>query len=105
MAKRINKSVIEIANKYTKVLQNNLKLDEVYLFGSFVYGKQNNDSDIDIAVISNDFSGNSINDMLKLMKLRRNIDLRIEPHPFLRVDFDVSNPFVDEIKTNGLKIF
>jgi hypothetical protein len=37
------------------------------------------------------------------MRLRRNFDLRIEPHPIAKKDFSDSNPFAKEIK-KGLKI-
>lgn len=100
----IDKNISIIANKYIDVLKNKMNIKEVYLFGSYAVGKQNNDSDIDIAVISDDFSGNVISDMHSLMKLRRNVDLRIEPHPFLSADFNNSNPFANEIMNSGIKI-
>lgn len=39
-----------------------------------------------------------------LKKLRRNIDLRIEPHPIGEKDFNFSNPFVYEISKTGIEI-
>jgi hypothetical protein len=41
---------------------------------------------------------------LELMKLRRNIDLRIEPHPFSENDFVNPDPLVTEILTFGLEL-
>ena len=41
---------------------------------------------------------------LELMRLRRKIDSRIEPHPFREVDFDISNPIVNEIVKYGQEI-
>lgn len=38
------------------------------------------------------------------MKLRRSIDLRIEPHPIKEQDFNSSNPFAFEIKNTGIEI-
>jgi len=39
------------------------------------------------------------------MKLRWDIDLRIEPHPFLPEEWENdTNPFVNEIKKYGEKI-
>ncbi len=38
---------------------------------------------------------------LELMKIRRKIDSRIEPHPFREKDFIKSNPVVYEILKYG----
>ena len=61
------------------------------------------DSDIDIAIIVNSVS-DIIDTQIDLMKLRRKIDLRIEPHPFNLVDFNTSNPVVHEILKYGIII-
>lgn len=41
---------------------------------------------------------------VKLMHLRRKVDLRIEPHSFARSDFVETNPFIKEIITTGKRI-
>jgi len=41
----------------------------------------------------------------QLMKIRREFDLRIEPHPFLENDIDNGNPLVNNIITTGEKIY
>ncbi len=41
---------------------------------------------------------------LQLMRLRRKIDSRIEPHPFRESDFNISNPVVNEIIKFGKEI-
>ena len=38
------------------------------------------------------------------MKLGRKVDTRIEPHPFIKSDFEKMNPYVQEILTTGKKI-
>jgi hypothetical protein len=40
----------------------------------------------------------------QLMKLRRQIDLRIEPHPIILKDFNSFNPLANEIKQTGIEI-
>jgi predicted nucleotidyltransferase len=105
MALRDNKESIElIAKRYTELVKNNININGAYLFGSYVKGTYSEDSDIDIAIIGDEFSGDCIEDTFKLMKLRRKIDNRIEPHPFNNKDFDISDPFVREIIKNGIKI-
>ena len=41
---------------------------------------------------------------VELMKLTRQIDTRIEPHPFRENEFNLSNPFVNEIVNNGVEV-
>jgi hypothetical protein len=38
------------------------------------------------------------------MKLRRKVDLRIEPHPFDYSDFNRNDPMVDEILKYGITL-
>ena len=66
------------------------------MFGSYVRGTFNEDSDIDIAVVLDDYD-DSQDMLLELMKLRRKVDSRIEPHPFRVTDFKSNNPIVYEI--------
>jgi hypothetical protein len=40
----------------------------------------------------------------QLMKLRRRVDLRIEPHPIKEQDFYSLNPFAYEIEQTGIEI-
>ena len=106
MAKKTDKSrVYQIINQYLKILrENNLNYSKVYLYGSYAIGNYKDDSDIDLAIVSNDFSGDVIDDQLLLMKLRRKVDLRIEPHPFLTEEFSTSDPFVKTIIETGEEI-
>ncbi len=78
----------KITSQYAALLRNHIKLDKVILYGSFAKGKSHIDSDIDVAVVSPDFTGGDrLEDQLKLMRFRRQIDLRIEPIPFFASGF------------------
>ena len=67
-------------------------------------GNENEDSDIDIAIISSDFK-DVIDDGAKLIGLTWKIDTRIEPHPITTEDFkNVSNPFIKEVLDTGIKV-
>ena len=72
----------------------------MFLFGSYTRGNPHEESDVDIAFIFDDFD-NVLNMQLELMKIRRKIDSRIEPHPFREKDFIKSNPVVYEILKYG----
>jgi hypothetical protein len=41
---------------------------------------------------------------VQLMRLTRNVDLRIEPHSFSRKDFENPDPFVKEILATGQRL-
>ncbi len=91
--------------QYAEVLKrNNIRLVAVYLFGSFAKGNPHENSDIDVAVVSDSLSGDSFDDGCELMHLRWDIDLRIEPHPFRPEDFTEDNPEAAEIMRTGIRI-
>ncbi|MFW8600420.1 nucleotidyltransferase domain-containing protein [Desulfobacterota bacterium M19] len=98
------KQAYEIARKYAAYLKKNKSgIKKVYLFGSYVTGKTDEDSDIDMAIVFEVLS-NSFDMQVELMKLRRKFDTRIEPHPFRENDFNLSNPFANEVITNGFEL-
>jgi uncharacterized protein len=97
------KEALSVAQKYADVLNANYNNIRIILFGSYAKGNYNEDSDIDIAVVLKDYS-NLIDIQLELMRLRRKIDSRIEPHPFRESEFDFSNPIVHEILKHGQEI-
>ena len=94
----------ETAINYVHFLRREIpKVIKAYLFGSYAKGKEGPDSDMDIAVIFEDFP-DSFDMQVDLMKLRRKYDTKIEPHPFRKVDFNLSNPIAYEILKTGLEI-
>ncbi len=98
-----NVDVIKIAKKFATVVKKKYNNERTILFGSHVKGTDTKDSDIDIAVVFRDYD-DSFNMQLELMRLRRNIDSRIEPHPFKEIDFNHSNPLASEIIKYGYEI-
>ena len=90
-----------IAQDFAYAVKQRFNVSRFFLFGSFAKGNYHEDSDIDVAVIFNDY-GNVENMQLELMRIRRKIDSRIEPHPFIQSDFNADNPLVDEIKKYGI---
>jgi uncharacterized protein len=99
----VNQSVIETAKKYIQQIPSSMDLKKAYLFGSYAKGVERDDSDIDIAVVigkMDDF----FSIQMQLMRLRRKIDLRIEPHPIWDKDFNIQNPFAYEIQQTGIEI-
>jgi predicted nucleotidyltransferase len=94
---------LRIASVYIDSISSKYSIRQAILFGSFAKGTNHDDSDIDIAIIVNNVA-DIIDTQIDLMKLRRKIDLRIEPHPFMIGDFNKSNPVVNEILKYGITI-
>ena len=61
-------------------------------------------SDIDLALVTERFVGDSFDFRFMLTKLARSIDPDIEPHPYLIEEFNESNPVAGEILRNGERI-
>lgn len=101
---RAGKEVIPIIEKYSQELSRVISLSGVYIFGSYSRKNFSEFSDIDVLVVSPDFINDPIEDLQLLMKLRRKIDRRIEPHPVTPEDFAKGNPFLDQIKKDLIRI-
>ena len=100
----VREVILEITKKYIALLEKRIKLEQAYLYGSYAKGTSTTDSDIDIAVVSDEFSGDLVEDQLLLMRMRREIDNRIEPHPFKSDEFVSTHPYVSEILKSGIRV-
>ena len=102
--KTINKNIIDSINKFIEEIKKKYNITAIILFGSYAKGTENEYSDIDIAVISEDFK-DIYDSMAVLMGMTWEIDARIEPHPITKDDYEkISNPFIKEIVNTGIKV-
>ena len=97
---RLNK----IIHSFLEKIQKKFKIDDAYLYGSFAKGTAGRWSDIDIAIVSSDFSDDLFEDRLILMRLASTIDDRSEPKPFNKELFNADDPLVDEIQKHGIRL-
>lgn len=98
-------AIIEAIQRYVRALEaDGIHVDAAILFGSFAKGTARDESDIDVALVSNSFSGNRFDDRRRIVPLRRTIDGRIEPMPFRPEHFAEGGNLVDEIKKDGIRI-
>ena len=97
-----NDAIKKIIRHFLDEVQKDYNIDGAYLYGSYAKGSSNKWSDIDIAIISPDFSDDLFAERLTLMQLAASIDDRIEPKPFKAELFDRNDPLVDEIQKNGI---
>ena len=103
--KSIDRKIMESIKKYIEKISKYYKIEAIILFGSYAKGTENDDSDIDIAIITNDIKNDIFDEELNLMRLRRDIDTRIEPHLIRIKDYkNADTPFIQEIIDTGIKV-
>ena len=88
-----------------ELLSNGMKLDKVILFGSFARNLQNAHSDIDVALVSDMFTGFGFEDrrLFSRINIKREF-IDIETRTFSKEYFEASDPFIEEIKKTGIVI-
>ena len=97
-------NIDQIIKKLIDFISTELKIKGVYLFGSYANGNPKEYSDIDLAIVSDDFEGDRFNDKKRLNKFIIKTSLDIEVHPFKTEDFTADNPFAMEIMRTGTRI-
>ena len=94
--------VIKIASSYAEVVRSIINPSDIILFGSYINGNTDSNSDIDIAVVFDIFTGDYWQTIQKLHELTMSVDTRIEP-VLLDVNNDPSG-FVKAVRREGLKV-
>lgn len=94
---------LKTAETYLQLVRNSgINLERAYIFGSRALGTEHPDSDIDLCIVSADFSDDRQAESVRLMNLRNDQTDMIEPHPIKSADFDDRlNFFATEIKRTG----
>ncbi len=105
MSSAKNKAIDKARKLIALLKTNGIDVYEAYLFGSAAMDKADEYSDIDIAIVSEDFTGIPFYDVKKISKFRRSVDLKLEVHPFSLNDI-LHNPplFFVDIKNKGVQI-
>jgi len=100
----ITTDVEETIRTFLDRVSKRFNITEAYAFGSITKGKRHAWSDIDVAIVSPDFSGDSFEDSKLLIPFILEVDRSIEVHPFCPQDFSPENPFIDKIIKNGVRL-
>jgi len=101
---RISPEIEQVIYRFIDVIKEERRILKVFLYGSHAKGIARKWSDIDLAVVSPDFSEDLFDERIKLMKLAADVDERIEPNPFRPADFNENDPLVREINRSGVEI-
>ncbi len=97
--------ILKTLKDYIAVLnKNGVIISQAILFGSYANGRYNELSDIDIALVSDQFNGIRFNDRNRIRKYKFEVNPDIEPLPFSRENFTKDDPFVKEILETGFRI-
>ena len=92
---------------YIRVLiKNKINPKKIILYGSFAKGKNHSYSDIDIAVISDQFGRDEIEEMMKLARLTIDVSDRIEAIPLTNDNLKLKyHSLIGEINKYGKIIY
>lgn len=101
------RAVIDQLKHYVKDVKDlGLHLNKVVLFGSYSRNEQHEWSDVDIALVADEFSGDGFSDVGLFSKVNiKYADLNLQPRTYNTKDFTPKkDPFVEEILRTGIEI-
>ncbi len=101
-----NQAIIIIRKFVKKLKKEGISVDRAILYGSYAIGKEQRDSDIDVAIVSKDFGKDRIEEGIKLFRIAGKVDARLEPVPISveAYNHDTWVPLIYEIKVKGLEL-
>ena len=95
---------IKIVQTYIeKLKKTDIDVFEAWLFGSYVKGNYNQNSDIDLAIVLENKEVDFEKEIL-LMTLRQGDETLIEPHLFSKKDFLENTSITNQIKKFGMQL-
>jgi uncharacterized protein len=97
--------VQRIISQYLALLKaHGFHIQDAILFGSYASGCANEWSDIDLALVSQEFEGIRFIDKNKIRKITISVSTDLEVLPFNPKDFTPNNPLVKEILATGVRV-
>jgi len=99
-------AAIEIVRNYAHDIESHgVQLQSVILYGSFAQGTQHEWSDIDVALVADEFTGFYFNDsdLFSYVSIKKPYT-RIETKTYPTEYFEQGDPFINEIIKTGIRI-
>jgi predicted nucleotidyltransferase len=99
--------VIEKVNSFTQeLIAHGIPIERVILFGSYAKNQQREDSDIDVALFSNIFSGFGFEDkqLFALINVKKDY-IDIETKTFPSQTYYEQTPLAEMIEKTGIELF
>ena len=101
----VDVSILKSVEEYIKEISKHYKIQEVYLFGSYAKGTNNEESDIDIAIFSKDFREETkIENMSFLLIKTSGLGIDLQPQAFTVEDYQNPEGVVKEILNTGIEL-
>ena len=94
--------IIKIAKEYAQRVRSLFDIKKILLYGSSARGEGGLNSDIDIAVVVDHLREDFLDAEIRLYRIRREIDDRIEP--ILINESTEKSGFLEEIEKTGILI-
>jgi predicted nucleotidyltransferase len=101
-----NESVIKIVTDFVQELRGSgINLKKVILFGSYAQNRQHEWSDIDVALVADEFTGFGFYDrkLFSKINIKKEYSM-IEAKTISNEHFKQSDPFINEIINKGIEI-
>ena len=95
-------TALKNSKKYAVRVREQFPDSKIMLYGSYSNGEPTEDSDIDIAVIINNFTGNWLKTSAQLWRCTESIDTRIEP--VLLDEMNDQSGFCEYILQTGIEL-
>lgn len=107
--KNLNSNETEAVSKLKKILSENYKLIQMKLFGSRAKGDYNNESDIDLLIVIEDYDWKLENEIYEIcFEIGLEYDVLLSPVIFSKKEFDDKltkvTPFYKIIAKEGLTL-
>ena len=93
-----------IGQYLTSLRDHGFQIQDAILFGSYASGRANQWSDIDLALVSNEFEGVRFKDKYRIRKITISVSTDLDVLPFNPRDFTPRNPLVKEILDTGIRM-
>ncbi len=100
------KSAIKTVTAFARELkQQGISLRKVFLFGSYAENRQHQWSDIDVALVADEFINFGYEDMKRFISiLTKKNYASIQPRTYSTSYFKKGDPFIDEVIKAGVEI-
>ena len=99
-------AAIETVRNYARDIETHgIHLHAVFMYGSFAKGTQHEHSDIDVALVADEFIGFAFEDekLFPYVGIKKPY-IRIETKTYPTEYFNQGDPFIEEITKTGIKI-
>ena len=98
-------SVTDTIQSFLRHVEEDIRVDKVFLFGSYARGNFREGSDIDLAIVSPDFKEEDcIDNMTRLLRKAMRVRADIQTIPFSPEEYNNPKGLMEEIRSTGIEL-